>query len=457
MPRGRGREPEPTANTVRDCLDTLVAYLGLEQRALDPPAPQEWEAVTHRLEHSVGWVFSPRAAEQAVMLRCAVSGYAEERTAGWFDRVVEELIALLARLRSDLGEGQAGAAWMLNRQLLAVSQAIRAGVGDGTPGYRGLQAALAGSPWFLADLGRLASHAGLEVEKLLPARSPWLQDNERRYRRLLKSTGEAPLGARIDQLTGTLELRRRQLQDYLRFAGRAPRPVETYCLALNEVYARLQPGFTPQQVEAEAARLAANCGEAGLERWAGLLQDLARLAEFAGEAMWPPGVDASWMNHQMLPALTQGRVARCCGLPFCHALEPLELVTSALAARPILHADHAAVAVLLEHSLLAESSVHQPEAPFYFDVLRELEASFRLWLDAWLLIAQYPRDGMPGRESPVTPEGWCVLLGSLRDVFFGRAGSMRAEQLRAQFLAGAGLGSSRDLLLQLESRPRWVN
>ena len=457
MPRGRERETEPTANTVRDCLDTLVAYLGLEQRAINQPAPQEWEAVTDRLERSVGWLFSPRAAEQAVSLRYAVSSYAGEQSAGWFDRVVEELIALLALLRSDLGEGQAGAAWMLNRQLLAVSQAIRTGVGDGTPGYRGLQAALAGAPWFLADLGRLASHAGVEVEKLLPSRSPWLQDNERRYRRLLRTTREAPLGARIDQLTGTLELRRRQLQDYLRFAGRAPRPVETWYTALNEVYARLQPRFTLQQVESEAARLSVNCKQAGLDRWAGLLGDLAPLAEFASEAMWPPGVDSSWMNHHTLPALTHGRVARCCGLPFCHALEPLELVTSALAARPILHAEYAAVAILLEHSLLAESSVHQPEAPFYFDVLRELEAGFRLWLDAWLLIAEHPRDGNHGWNSPVTPDGWCGLLGSLRDVFFGRAGSMGAERLRAEFLAGMKLGNSRDLLLQLESRPRWVN
>jgi len=457
MPRGRGREPEPTADTVRDCLDTLVACLGLEQRVAEQPGPQEWDAITNRLERSVGGVFSPRAAEQAVTLRCAVSGYAGEQSADWFDRVVEELIALLARLREDLGEGQAGAAWMLNRQLLAVSQAIRGGVGDGTPGYRGLQAALARSPWFLADLGRLASHAGLEVEKLLPARAPWLQDNEKRYRRLLKTTGEAPLGARIDQLTGILELRRRQLQDYLRFAGRAPRPVETWCLAFNEVYARLQPGFTPQLVESEAARLASNCRQAGLDTWAELLEDLTALAGFAGEAMWPPGVDSSWMSHQTLPALTQGRVARCCGLPFCHALEPLELVTSALAARPILHADYAAVAILLEHALLAESSVHQPEAPFYFDVLRELESSFRLWLDAHLLIAQHPRDGVRGMECPVTPDAWCLLLGSLRDVFFGRAGSVRAEQLRTQFLAAQGLGSSRDLLLQLESRPRWVN
>lgn len=457
MPRGRGREPEPTANTVLDCLDTLVAYLGLEQRAMGQPVAQEWDEVANRLELSVGWVFSPRAAEQAMSLRYAVSGYAGEQSAGWFDRVVEELIALLALLRSDLGEGQIGAAWMLNRQLLAVSQAIRTGTGDGTPGYRGLQAALAAAPWFLADLGRLASHAGLEVDKLLPARAPWLQDNEKRYRRLLKTTLEAPLGARIDQLTGTLELRRRQLQDYLRFNGKAPRPVDAWCTALNEVYARLHPGFTPRQLESEAARLGANCREAGLDRWAELLLDLAPLAEFAGEAMWPPGADASWLNPQSLVALTLGRVARCCGLPFCHSLEPLDLVTSALAARPILHADHAAVAILLEHSLLAKSSVHQPEAPLYFDILRELEASFRLWLDAWLLISRYPRDGMSGGDGPATPGEWCALLGSLRDVFFGRAGSVRAEQLRAQFMAGLGLGSGRDLLLQLESRPRWVN
>lgn len=457
MPRGRRRDPEPTADTVRDCLDTLVACLGLEQRAKNEPAPQEWDAITNRLEHSVGWVFSPRAAEQAVTLRCAVSGYAGEQSAGWFDRVVEELIALLTRLRSDLSEVQAGANWMLNRQLLAVSQAIRAGLGDGTPGYRGLQASLAGSSWFLADLGRLACPAGVEVEKLLPGRAPWLQDNEKRYRRLLKTTVEAPLGARIDQLTSTLELRRRQLQDYLRFAGKPPQPLDTWCMAINEVYARLQPGFTPQQVETEAARLALNCREAGLTYWAELLEDLAPLAEFAGEAMWPPGVDYSWMSHLTLSALSQGRVARCCGLPFCHSLEPLELVTGALAARPILHADYAAVAILLEHSLLAESSVHPPDAPFYFDLLRELESSFRLFLDARLLISQYPSNGKPGGDCPVTPEAWCVLLGSLRDVFFGRTGSTRAEQLRAQFLAGLGLGNSRDLLLQLESRPRWIN
>lgn len=457
MPRGRRSEPLPTAITVRDCLDTLVACLGLEQRAKEQPEPREWDAITNQLERSVGWVFSPRAAEQAVTLRCAVTGYAGEQSAGWFDRVVEELINLLARLRSDLGEGQAGAAWMMNRQLLAVSQAIRAGLADGAPGYRGLQASLAHSSWFLADLGRLASHAGVEVEKLLPARAPWLQDNEKRYRRLLRTTEEAPLGARIDQLTGVLELRRRQLQDYLRFAGKAPRPVETWCLAFNEVYARLQPGCTPQRVEAEAGRLAANCRQAGLDRWAALLQDLAPLVEFAGEAMWPPGVDAFWMSHQTLPALTQGRVARCCGLPFCHSLEPLELVTGALAARPVLHADYAAVAILLEHSLLAESSVRQPEAPFYFDTLRELESGFRLWLDARLLIAQYPHEGSQGEDCPVTPDAWCLLLGSLRDVFFGRAGSVRAEQLRTEFLAGLGLGNSRDLLLQLESRPLWVN
>ena len=444
MPRSRRGEQEPTANTVRDCLDTLVASLGLEQRATDHLAPQEWEDITGRLERSVGWVFSPRAAEQAVTLRGAVSGYAGEQSTGWFDRVVEELIGLLARLRSDLGEHQTGATWMLNRQLLAVSEAIRSGVSDCKPGYRGLQAALAGSPWFLADLGRLAAPAGIEVEKLLPGGGPWLQDNEKRYRRLLKTTKEAPLGARIDQLTGILELRRRQLQNYLRFAGRAPVPVEAWCLALNEVYARVQPGFTPQRLEAEAHRLATNCRETGLESWADLLEDLPRLAEFAGEAMYPPGVDASWLSHQALPALMQGRAARCCGLPFCHALEPLELITGALAARPILHADFA-----------AESSVYQPEAPFFFDVQRELEANFRLWFDARLLIAESSRS--PEGDTPATADAWCVLLGSLRDVFFGRSGSMRAERIRSQFLSGLALGSSRDLLLQLESRPRWVN
>jgi hypothetical protein len=456
MPRSRRGEQEPTANTVRDCLDTLVASLGLEQRAKGHPAPQEWEDITDRLQHSVGWVFSPRAAEQAVTLRCAVSGYAGEQSTGWFDRVVEELIALLTRLRSDLGEHQTGATWMLNRQLLAVSEAIRAGVSDCKPGYRGLQAALASSPWFLADLGRLAAPAGIEVGKLLPGGGPWLQDNEKRYRRLLKTTKEAPLGARIDQLTGILELRRRQLQNYLRFVGRAPVPVEAWCLALNEVYARVQPGFTPQRLESEAHRLATNCREAGLVTWAGLLQDLPRLAEFAGEAIYPPGVDASWLSHQTLPALMQGRAARCCGLPFCHALEPLELITGALAARPILHADFAAAATLLEHSLLAESSAYQPEAPLYFDLLRELEANFHLWFDARLLIAE-SGSGSPEEGGPSTPHAWCVLLGSLRDVFFGRSGSMRAEQLRSEFLSGLRLGSSRDLLLQLESRPRWVN
>jgi hypothetical protein len=456
MPRSRRGEQEPTANTVRDCLDTLVARLGLEQRATGHLAPQEWEDITDRLERSVGWVFSPRAAEQAVTLRCAVSGYAGEQSTGWFDRVVEELIALLTRLRSDLGEHQTGATWMLNRQLLAVSEAIRAGVSDCKPGYRGLQAALASSPWFLADLGRLAAPAGIEVGKLLPGGGPWLQDNEKRYRRLLKTTKEAPLGARIDQLTGILELRRRQLQNYLRFVGRAPVPVEAWCLALNEVYARVQPGFTPQRLEAEAHRLATNCREAGLVTWAGLLQDLPRLAEFAGEAIYPPGVDASWLSHQTLPALMQGRAARCCGLPFCHALEPLELITGALAARPILHADFAAAATLLEHSLLAESSVYQPKAPLYFDLLRELEANFRLWFDARLMIAE-SGNGSPEEGGPSTPHAWCVLLGSLRDVFFGRSGSMRAEQLRSEFLSGLRLGSSRDLLLQLESRPRWVN
>lgn len=456
MPRARRAEQEPTARTVRDCLDTLVACLGLEQRATGKPELQEWDEITNRLEQSVGWVFSPRAAEQAVTLRFAVSGYAGEQSTGWFDRVVEELIALLTRLRSDLGERQTGATWMLNRQLLAVSEAIRAGVSDCRPGYRGLQAALAESPWFLADLGRLAAPAGIEVEKLLPGRAPWLQDNEKRYRRLLKTTVEAPLGARIDQLTGILELRRRQLQNYLRFASRAPEPLEAWCAALNEVYARVLPGISPQSLEAEAHRLAMNCREAGLESWAELLQDLPRLAEFAGEAMYPPGVEASWLGHHTLPVLMQGRVARCCGLPFCHALEPLELITGALAARPILHVDFAAVATLLEHGLLAESSVHQPEAPFYFDLLRELEANFRLWLDARLLIARNETESS-AEGGPSTPDAWCVRLGSLRDVFFGRSGSMRAEQLRSQFLAGLGLGSSRDLLLQLESRPRWVN
>ena len=152
----------------------------------------------------------------------------------------------------------------------------------------------------------------------------------------------------------------------------------------------------------------------------------------------------------------QGRVACCSGLPFCHALEPLELITGGIVARPILHADLAAAATLLEHSLLAESSVQQPEAPFYFDLLRELEASFRLWFDAHLLIAQVSA-GTPEEAAPSTPDAWCDLLGALRDVFFGRSGSMRAEHLRCQFLARLGLGSSRDLLLQLESRPRWVN
>lgn len=456
MPRARRAEEEPTARTVRDCLDTLVACLGLEQRATGQTEPHEWAAITNRLEHSVGWVFSPRAAEQAVTLRFAVSGYAGEQSTDWFDRVVEELIALLTRLRSDLGERPTGATWMLNRQLLAVSEAIRAGVSDCKPGYRGLQPTLAAAPWFLADLGRLAAPAGIEVGKLLPGRAPWLQDNEKRYRRLLKTTVEAPLGARIDQLTSILELRRRQLQNYLRFAGRAPEPVEAWCVALNEVYARVHPGLTPQRVETEAQRLATNCREAGLTCWAELLQDLGRLAEFAGEAMYPPGVDASWLGHHTLSALMQGRVARCCGLPFCHALEPLELITGALAARPILHADFAAVSTLLEHSLLAESSVHQPEAPIYFDVLRELEANFRLWFDARLLIAHHA-SGPSGEGGPATPDAWCVQLGSLRDVFFGRSGSMRAEQLRSQFLTGLGLGSSRDLLLQLESRPRWVN
>jgi hypothetical protein len=433
-----------------------VACLGLEQRATGQPAPQDWDDITNRLERSVVWVFSPRAAEQAVTLRFAVSGYAGEQSAGWFDRVVEELIALLTRLRSDLGERQTGAAWMLNRQLLAVSEAIRAGVSDCRPGYRGLQAGLAGSPWFLADLGRLAAPAGIEVEKLLPGRAPWLQDNEKRYRRLLKTSVEAPLGARIDQLTGILELRRRQLVNYLRFAGRAPEPVEAWCATLNEVYARVRPAFTPQRLEAEARRLALNCREAGLADWAGLLDDLVGLAQFACEAMYPPGVDASWLDHQTLPAFMQGRVACCCGLPSCHALEPLELITGGLVARPILHADFAAAATLLEHSLLAESSVHQPEAPFHFDLLRELEASFRLWFDARLLIA-HGAAGTPDAAVPATPDAWCELLGSLRDVFFGRAGSMRAEQLRSQFLSGLGLGSSRDLVLQLESRPRWVN
>jgi hypothetical protein len=431
-----------------------VACLGLEQRATGQPAPQDWDDITNRLERSVVWVFSPRAAEQAVTLRFAVSGYAGEQSAGWFDRVVEELIALLTRLRSDLGERQTGAAWMLNRQLLAVSEAIRAGVSDCRPGYRGLQAGLAGSPWFLADLGRLAAPAGIEVEKLLPGRAPWLQDNEKRYRRLLKTSVEAPLGARIDQLTGILELRRRQLVNYLRFAGRAPEPVEAWCATLNEVYARVRPAFTPQRLEAEARRLALNCREAGLADWAGLLDDLVGLAQFACEAMYPPGVDASWLDHQTLPAFMQGRVACCCGLPSCHALEPLELITGGLVARPILHADFAAAATLLEHSLLAESSVHQPEAPFHFDLLRELEASFRLWFDARLLIA-HGAAGTPDAAVPATPDAWCELLGSLRDVFFGRAGSMRAEQLRSQFLSGLGLGSS--LVLQLESRPRWVN
>jgi hypothetical protein len=167
-------------------------------------------------------------------------------------------------------------------------------------------------------------------------------------------------------------------------------------------------------------------------------------------------VDASWLSHQTLPALMQGRAARCCGLPFCHALEPLELITGALAARPILHADFAAAATLLEHSLLAESSAYQPEAPLYFDLLRELEANFHLWFDARLLIAE-SGSGSPEEGGPSTPHAWCVLLGSLRDVFFGRSGSMRAEQLRSEFLSGLRLGSSRDLLLQLESRPRWVN
>ena len=456
MPRGRRSEREPTVNTVRDCLDTLVASLGLERRAARQLAPQDWEDITNRLESSVGWVFSPRAAEQAVNLRSAVSGYAGEQSTGWFDRVVEELIALLARLRSDLGARQTGATWMLNRQLLAVSEAIRAGVGDCKPGYRGLQAALAGSPWFLAELGRLAAPAGIEVDKLLPGDGPWLQDNEKRYRRLLKTTKEAPFGARIDQLTGILELRRRQLQNYLRFAGRAPEPVEAWCQALNEVYARVRPGFTPQRLVTEAHRLAANCHEAGLESWAGMLQDLPRLAEFAGEAMYPPGVDAGWLSHQTLPLLMQGRVARCCGLPFCHALEPLELITGALAARPILHADFAAAATLLEHSLLAESSVYQPEAALYFDLLRELEANFRLWFDARLLSEQ-SGSGSPEEGGPSTPYAWCELLGALRDAFFGRSGSMRAERLRSQFLSRLGLGSGRDLLMQLESRPRWVN
>ena len=456
MPRSRRGEQEPTARTVRDCLDTLVACLGLEQRITSQTEPQEWDDITTRLERSVGWVFSPRAAEQAVTLRFAVSGYAGEQSTGWFDRVVEELIALLTRLRFDLGERPTGATWMLNRQLLAVSEAIRAGVSDCKPGYRGLQAALAGSPWFLADLGRLAASAGIEVEKLLPGRTPWLQDNEKRYRRLLKTSADAPLGARIDQLTSTLELRRRQLQNYLKFSGRSPDPVEAWCAALNEVYARLQPGLTPQRLEAEAHRLAVNCRDAGLGNWAQLLEEPTRLAEFAGEAMYPPGVDASWLGHHTLPALMQGRAARCCGLPFCHALEPLELITGALAARPILHADFAAAATLLEHSLLAETSVLQPEAPFYFDVLRELEANFRLWFDARLLIAQNAI-GASEEFGPATPDEWCVQLGSLRDVFFGRSGSMRAEQLRSQFLAGLELGSSRDLLLQLESRPRWVN
>jgi hypothetical protein len=456
MSRARRGEQEPTANTVRDCLDTLVACLGIEQRATAQPAPQDWDDITNRLERSVVWVFSPRAAEQAVTLRFAVSGYAGEQSTGWFDRVVEELIALLTRLRTDLGERQTGAAWMLNRQLLAVSEAIRAGVSDCRPGYRGLQAGLARSPWFLADLGRLAAPAGIEVEKLLPGRAPWLQDNEKRYRRLLKTSVEAPLGARIDQLTGILELRRRQLENYLRFAGRAPEPVEAWCATLNEFYARVQPAFTPQRLEAEARRLALNCREAGLEHWAGLLEDLVPLAQFAGEAMYPPGVDASWLGHQTLPAVMQGRVACCCGLPFCHALEPLELITGGIAVRPILHADLAAAATLLEHSLLAESSVQQPEAPFYFDLLRELEASFRLWFDAHLLIEQISA-GTPEAAAPSTPEAWCDLLGALRDIFFGRSGSMRAEHLRCQFLAGLGLGSSRDLLLQLESRPRWVN
>ncbi len=456
MPRSRRGEQEPTARTVRDCLDTLVACLGLEQRASGKPELHEWDEITNRLEQSVGWVFSPRAAEQAVTLRFAVSGYAGEQSTGWFDRVVEELIGLLTRLRFDLGEQKSGAAWMLNRQLLAVSEAIRAGVSDCKPGYRGLQAALAGSPWFLADLGRLAAPAGIEVGKLLPGRLPWLQDNEKRYRRLLKTTMEAPLGARIDQLTGILELRRRQLQNYLRFAGRSPEPLEIWSSALNDVYARLQPGVTPQRLEVEAQRLAMNCREAGLESWAELLQDLPRLAEFAGEAMYPPGVVVSWLDHHTLPVLMQGRVARCCGLPFCHALEPLELITGALAARPILHADFAAVATLLEHSLLAESSVLQPEAPFYFDVLRELEASFRLWFDARLLIAR-DNGGPTAETGPATPDVWCLQLGSLRDVFFGRSGSMRAEQFRSLFLSDLGLGSTRDLLLQLESRPRWVN
>lgn len=456
MPRARRGEQEPTAKTVRDCLDTLVAHLGLEQRATGHPGPREWDEITNQLELSVGWVFSPRAAEQAVTLRYAVSEYAGEQSTGWFDRVVEELIALLTRLRADLGERQTGATWMLNRQLLAVSEAVRGGISDCKPGYRGLQAVLATSPWFLADLGRLAAPAGIEVGKLLPGRAAWLQDNEKRYRRLLKTSAEAPLGARIDQLTGTLELRRRQLQSYLRFAGRTPEPVVAWCAALNDTYARVRLGVTPQRVETEARRLASNCRQAGLERWAELFDDLLQLAEFAGEAMYPPGVDVSWLGHQTLPVLMQGRVARCCGLPFCHALEPLEFITGALAAQPVLHADWAAAATLLEHSLLAESSVQQPEAPLYFDALRELEASFRMWFDAQLLIAD--ATGGPAQAGcPSTPDAWCMLLGSLRDVFFGRSGSMRAERLRPQFLAGLGLESSRDLLLQLESRPRWVN
>ncbi len=456
MPRSRRGEQEPTAKTVKVCLDTLVACLGLEQRATGRTEPQEWEDITTRLEHSVGWVFSTRAAEHAVTLRFAVSGYAGEQSTGWFDRVVEELIALLARLRYDLGERPTGATWMLNRQLLAVSEAIRAGVSDCKPGYRGLQAALANSPWFLADLGRLAASAGIDVDKVLPGRAPWMEENEKRYRRLLKTSSDAPLGARIDQLTAILELRRRQLQNHLKFSGQSPEPVEAWCVALNELYARVQPGLTPQRLLEEAHRLAANCRQAGLENWAGLLEEPARLAEFAGEAMYPPGVDATWLGHHTLPALVQGRIARCCGLPFCHALEPLELITGALAARPTLHANFAATATLLEHSLLAETSVLQPEAPFYFDVLRELEASFRLWFDAGLVIARNAR-GPSEAGGSATPDEWCEQLGSLRDVFFGRCGSMRAEQLRFQFLAGLGLGSSRDLLLQLESRPRWLN
>lgn len=440
-----------TLARVRNALDQLVSGLGLAEEEPQAVFDPQLLICAAELEDGVCRAFPLPLVQRVVGTRLALTALVSESSPESYARVLNSLLLLCQDMASELARLPEGRVWHLCRQFHHVARHLASPASAENQSFRRMPEMLYTSSWLQQEVGRQLTSSGLSLPPHLRGKE-FRRTQTQKWFDAVNLTPAGALAARLDSLRGAIESRARQIWYVLRSPEPDAALPSIYTWAHEDLFPHHHAGMSPARLTSFTASLRARMLSLGMPDIAQGLESAEWISQYALEYLMPPAPN-EWAVEQSshLTRVLHGRLARWYFFPYCHRIEPLDMVASVLrTGRPLFY-ERAVAHAILEYSLLQSVTVARAGAASYLGILAALERDFVTWFDGYLLRQMsYPQLR--------APEGWCQYLSGLTALHFRNAAGIDGlDRFRQDFLAGRGLRSSIEILYQATQSDGPVN